>query len=75
MLAEYARLYGGAPRPEQPWHEVIALVQRAERFEVREIILAARGTAMGQPISEKVLGQRALLEAKLHDIAYPGRRH
>lgn len=72
LVADYARTYGGAPRHDQPWHEVLALLSRTARFEMRDRLIVADGTVLGQPVAESERAQTQLLKAKLRDIAYPG---
>ena len=74
MLAEYVDRYKHTPPPEMSWHEFLALVQRTERFEVRERLRLADGTAFGQPVSQQDMGIRTLERAKLEGIAWPWRK-
>ena len=71
MVAEYAHAYGGAPRPDQPWHEVLALASRVARFDVRGRLQIADGTLMGQPVDEGSRGVAMQQRAALRRAAYP----
>ena len=68
--AEYAKAYGGVPRPDQSWHGVLALLARAGRFENRQLLQIINGTVMGQPVGEAHFGQRMLQIAGIERKAY-----
>jgi hypothetical protein len=60
LIALYAEKYGGAPRDEQPWHEVVALLDRIPGLDARERLLIAHGTALGQPVDSSQMGMREM---------------
>lgn len=69
MEAEYASHYGGAPRAEQTWHQVVAYVQRIGRFETRDFLHMTDSHMMAQPVPKDMVGQRAMVRAKLERVA------
>lgn len=69
VVAEYAAAYGGAPRPDQPWHEVLALVVRAPRFEQRRVLHSASGAALAQ--GPDMSGQKEMVLGAIERNAYP----
>lgn len=70
VIAEYAERYG-TPDPKTSWHQIIALVKRAGRFELRERIIYADGVQWGRPeATADATGM--LLRAKYEDLAWPG---
>ena len=71
LVAEYAHAYGGAPRPDQPWHEIAALASRIGRFDLRTALQVADGVMLGQPPSEETVVIRSMERAKLNRLAYP----
>ncbi|HWP38948.1 MAG TPA: hypothetical protein VNL18_15485 [Gemmatimonadales bacterium] len=59
--AEYAARYGGPPRPDQPWHQVLALMARIGRFAARDILRVVEGTFLARPPEDEFsAGQRQL---------------
>jgi hypothetical protein len=72
LVFEYARAYGGVPRPDQSWHEVLAGVARVERFETRDKLTVADGVSLGQPpVDDGQAGIRALERVKAEREVYP----
>jgi hypothetical protein len=70
-VAEYAHAYGRVPLDTEPWHQVMALVSRTGRFEVRERLVVAAGMADGQPVHPDYAPIRAMEHEKLAKMAYP----
>lgn len=60
LHAEYSRTYGGAPRADQPWHEVLAMVRRCARFDARARSIVRDGTVFGQPIDKSDAGLHSM---------------
>lgn len=54
LHAEYSRCYGGPPRADQSWHEVLAMGRRIRRFAARERLIVRDGTVLGGPSDESV---------------------
>jgi hypothetical protein len=72
LVFEYARAYGGVPRPDQSWHEVQAGVARVERYETRDRLALADGVMLGQPApDEGAAAVRALQRGALEREVYP----
>jgi hypothetical protein len=71
IVADYAHAYGGVPRAEQTWHEVLALVARVRRFDLRQALAVEHGTRWAQPVDPKWQGVAAMEAAKRQRIAYP----
>ena len=69
LHAEYSRRYGGPPRPAQSWHEVLAMSRRITRFDLRDRLIVADGTSLGQPVTEDSRALRALELRKLRRLA------
>lgn len=66
VVAAYAEKYGGVPRDEQSWHEVLSLVARIPGFEARQKIIVADGTALSRPAMDAAAGtMRQMLLRKL----------
>lgn len=68
LVADYARSYGGVPRRDQSWHEVLALAARVSRNDLREKLIIADGMTLGQPSSGPDAVTRASLRASLERI-------
>lgn len=73
LVAEYAFWYSAAPRHDQPWHEVLALIERCGRFEARTKLATAEGSMLGRPVGESLMGMRDLVISALERQAYPPR--
>jgi hypothetical protein len=71
LVAEYAHAYGGAPRPDQTWHEVVALALRASRFDARLRMAVRDGTILAQPAGEKYDALQQIQRARVSRMAYP----
>ena len=69
LVANYARTYGGPPRPDQPWHEVLALARRVGRFDARDLLTVFDGTRLSQPAENETI--RAMQISALRKIAHP----
>lgn len=68
--AEYAERYGGPPRSDQPWHQVIALMERIGRFRAREILCVVEGNLLSRPPQQAGdTGHRELRLAELERYA------
>jgi hypothetical protein len=67
VVAEYAERYG-APSRETTWHEIIALVKRTGRFELRDRLIQADGVILGKPSTAPT---DMLLRAKYERLAWP----
>ena len=69
VIADYAERYG-TPHPKTSWHQIIALVKRAGRYEMRERLIHADAMLLGRPeaLSDPV---SVLQRAKYADIAWP----
>lgn len=69
LTAEYARMYGGAPRADQSWHEVLGLVRRINRFEARARLAVLDGSSLAQPAGDSAASSlRGMQLAKLQRI-------
>lgn len=72
MQAEYLERYKHYPPPEMTWHEVVAMVARVDRFEIRDRVIAAEAMEWGQPgVRADAVGN--LSRAKFERLAFPGR--
>ena len=73
LEAEFRRTFGPIG-PDDTWHAVVALVQRSDRFEARDRLAIAHGTALGQPVTEDQMSFRLMEKDKLERAAFPTRR-
>lgn len=74
LVAEYAHAYGGAPRPDQPWPEVLALFDRVGRFAARKTLEVTDGVSLGQrPQDDSEVGRRQIIISGLARRASPAR--
>lgn len=73
LIAEYASEYGGVPRDDQPWHEVLALIVRSPRFASRRVIELTAGAALTAPTADAD-GRREMMIAGLERTAFPFRQ-
>lgn len=71
LVADFADRYG-APRPTTTWHEMLSLVKRTTRLELRDRLLMADGLMIGQPAQSSDAGVRQMLRSKLDRLAWPG---
>lgn len=69
LHAEYARTYGGPPRPDQSWHEVLAMARRVARFDARARMIVHDGSILGNPVDAKQGGIRQMQVNKLRRLA------
>lgn len=70
--AEYLERYKHYPPSDMTWHEMMAMVSRVDRFEVRDRVIAAESMEMGRPgATDSGVGN--LERAKFQKIAFPGR--
>lgn len=60
MHANYSRVYGGPPRRDQSWHEVLAMARQVGRFDARARLIVRDGMALAQPVGEKEAGIRGM---------------
>lgn len=73
LVAAYAARYGGVPRDEQPWHEVMGLAERIGGIEARQLLLTADGMALSRPVPDGYAGIRAIEVSKLERMAKFGK--
>jgi hypothetical protein len=69
-VAEYAARYG-TPRADMSWHEMLALVRRTGRFEMRDRLIQSQAEILSRPVPETEAGVRVLLQQKYERIAWP----
>lgn len=60
MHAEYSRTYGGPPRADQSWHEVLAMARRVGRFDARARMIVHDGMVYSAPVDKKDSGIRGM---------------
>lgn len=70
FVAEFAERYG-APRADTPWHELIALVKRRTRFQLRDRLILADGEELGRQPTPDDAVVRQMLRAKYDRLAWP----
>ena len=72
LQAEYLERYKHYPPADMTWHELMAMVARVDRFEVRDRVIAAEAIEWGRPgIRDEGVGN--LQRAKFERLAFPGR--
>lgn len=73
LVAEYADRYKHTPPPETTWHEFVALLERVDRFDLRDRLRIRDGQLLSGPVDPSH-ARIAVLEAdRMNRLAYPGK--